>query len=195
MTKTENPDIVPTFENIFNQGLKCSHAQLNTFLKDYFMEISKSFCLFFPKIETLTNILSKLDDGLTIHKDFLIFDALKSESEFKNYSFDGAPICKDCQLADSPSEKYEMKLNNKYGNCQLSLTIDCMEDDKLDSKFSKKFPNLMLLNIKRPHDFEGSLFDNLTRLKHLEINDDKLKSTIFLFFAQNTVSEQYPVNR
>ena len=196
MTKAENPDIVPYFDKIFNQNLNCSHDQLNTFLKDYFLEISKSFCLFFPKLETLTNLTSRLDDGLTIHKDFLIFDKLKPQkssnkekNEFDKYNFNGAPICKDCQLANSTDiDQNEMKLNNKYGNCQLSLTIDCKQNEKLDNKFSENFSNLMLLNVTRPKDFEGSLFDNLTRLKLLEIKEDKLKSLPSHIFAIKTLT-------
>lgn len=184
MTKAENQPVMPNLQPIISLA-NVSVDAVNQVLGAYFMEVCKSFCLFFDKFDAFAGLIKKLEDGLNLTDEFLIYndckETLKSTEEF---NFNSEPICKDCQLSTNVESDFNTeKLDNKYASCQMTLSLNCQEimrhgSDSLQEKFtnvSKNFSNLISLELIKPDSLNIGFFTNFDKLLKLEINDDQLE--------------------
>lgn len=189
MTKAENLLIMPSLQPIISLA-GVSLDAVNPVLKAYFMQVCESFCLFFDKFDAFASLIKKLEDGLDLEDEFMIYKNCKETFESTaEYNFKSQPICKDCQLSTNVQRDFNTeKLDNKYAGCQMSLSLDCqeiMKSDSLQQKFiniSKNFSDLISLQLVNSDSLNINFFANFDKLLKLEINDDQLEllpSSIF----------------
>lgn len=184
MTKAENQLVLPNLQPIISLA-NVSVDAVNQVLGGYFIEVCKSFCLFFDKFDSFAGLIKKLEDGLDLENEFLIYrDCKETFKSTEEFNFNSEPICKDCQLSTNVESDFNIeKLDNKYASCQMTLSFNCQEimrhgSDSLQEKFtnvSKNFSNLMSLELIKPDSLNISFFTNFDKLLKLEINDDQLE--------------------
>ena len=91
MTVAENPLIIPSFAKIFPDKEvrgKLGIDELNGVIKKYFDALFESFCLLFSDDEQFPGLVRKLEDGLDLNSEFLIYQKLKDfecKFVFKDY--------------------------------------------------------------------------------------------------------------
>ena len=178
MTKAENSLILPVFQRYAHLTGMTADA-INSRLRTFFAEVCQSFSLFFDKSEVFAGLMKKLEDGLNLEEEFLIYEAAADND------FNGEPVCKDCQLSANVQSDCNIQklLDNQYSSCQMTLNLNCEEivqsgsimlQERLE-QVANDFSNLKSLQLIRPSILGDTFFANFNKLLKLEINEDQLE--------------------
>lgn len=85
MSIAKNPSIISNLHKmLLRDDVPLDETQLSSIFKRVFSEIFKNFCLFFDDPDAFGSLLNKLEKGLILDQDFLIYQKLKdTECEYE----------------------------------------------------------------------------------------------------------------